>query len=98
MNRSLSSMTLLPFHGISAPSSKRSPLIHSVRNPPGLFCQPSPRSVPEVPYPHPPYFCQRVRKRLKGKELSFWRRQKSAKESVSVSKARHAKTPGNEYE
>src|SRR5260370_31283600 len=54
MNRSLSSMTLLTFHGISAPSSKRSPLIHSVRNPPGLFCQPSPRSVPSrYPlYPH----------------------------------------------
>src|SRR5260370_13018863 len=53
MNRSLSSMTLLTFHGISAPSSKRSPLIHSVRNPPGLFCQPSPRSVPELRLPPP---------------------------------------------
>src|SRR5260370_38083899 len=54
MNRSLSSMTLLTFHGISAPSSKRSPLIHSVRNPPGLFCQPSPRSVPVIAPPLPP--------------------------------------------
>src|SRR5260370_8694490 len=46
INRSFSSMTLLAFHGIDAPFSKRRPFTHSVRSPPGPICQPSARSVP----------------------------------------------------
>src|SRR6266700_5028895 len=53
INRSFSSITLLAFHGMRAPCLQRQPLAHSVRNPPGLFCQPCARSVPEGPC-HPP--------------------------------------------
>src|SRR6266700_3136397 len=55
INRSFSSITLLAFHGMRAPCLQRQPLAHSVRNPPGLFCQPCARSVPQKACPpHPP--------------------------------------------
>src|SRR5260370_6983906 len=49
-------MTLLAFHGIDAPFSKRRPFPHSVRSLPGPICQPSARSVPGTPPPSPLFF------------------------------------------
>src|SRR5260370_27790865 len=49
-------MTLLAFHGIDAPFSKRRPFTCSVSSPPGAICQPSARSVPGPPPPSPLFF------------------------------------------